>query len=63
MKSFIVESLSFILKVIFAVYSIPCIVILATVIIVVILFVCAFGILISPLFLLYCVIYWLSELN
>lgn len=63
MKSFIVESLSFILKVIFAVYSIPCIVILATVIIAVILFVCAFGILISPLFLLYCVIYWLSELN
>ena len=63
MKGFIVEILSYILKFIFAVYSIPFIVILATVIIAVILFVCAFGILISPLFLLYSVIYWLSELN
>lgn len=63
MKGFIVEILSYILKFIFAVYSIPIIVILATVILLVILFICAFGIIISPLFLLFCFIDWLSELD
>lgn len=63
MKGFIVEILSYILIFIFAVYSIPIIVILATAILLVILFLCAFGILISPLCLLYYLIYWLSELN
>lgn len=63
MKGFIVTILSFILKFIFAVYSIPFIVILATAILSVILFLCAFGILISPLYLLFCVIDWLSELD
>lgn len=63
MKGFIVTILSFILKFIFAVYSIPLIVILATAILSVILFLCAFGILISPLYLLFCVIDWLSELD
>lgn len=63
MKGFIVTILSFILKFIFAVYSIPFIVILATAIIAVILFLCAFGILISPLYLLFSVIDWLSELD
>lgn len=63
MKGFIVEILSHILKFIFAVYSIPIIVILATAIIAVILFIFVFGILISPLYLLFCVIDWLSELD
>lgn len=63
MKRFIVEILSYILKFIFAVYSIPIIVILATAILLVILFICVFGILISPLFLLFCFIDWLSELD
>ena len=45
----LVNILSFILILIFAVYCIPFIVITAT--------------LISPLFLLYSVIYWLSELD
>lgn len=63
MKEFIVKILSFILKLIFAVYSIPFIVILATAILLVILFMCVFGILISPLFLLFCFIDWLSELD
>ena len=63
MKGFIVEILSYILKFIFAVYSIPVIVILATAILLVILFICAFGILIFPLFLLFCFIDWLSELD
>lgn len=63
MKGFIVTILSFILKFIFAVYSIPFIVILATAILSVILFLCAFGILISPLYLLFSVIDWLSELD
>ena len=63
MKGIIVTILSFILKFIFAVYSIPFIVILATAIIAVILLLCAFGILISPLYLLFSVIDWLSELD
>lgn len=56
MKGFFVKTLSLILKLIFAVYSIPFIVS-------VILFVCAFGILIYPLYLLFCVIDWLSNLD
>ena len=63
MKGIIVTILSFILKFIFAVYSIPFIVILATAIIAVILLLCAVGILISPLYLLFSVIDWLSELD
>lgn len=63
MKGIIVTILSFILKFIFAVYSIPFIVILATAIIAVILLLCAVGILISPLYLLFIVIDWLSELD
>jgi hypothetical protein len=63
MKRFIVEIFSYILKFIFAVYSIPIIVILAIAILLAILFLCAFGILIFPLFLLFCFIDWLSELN
>lgn len=63
MKGIIVTILSFILKFIFAVYSIPFIVILATAIIAVILLLCAVVILISPLYLLFSVIDWLSELD
>ena len=63
MKGIIVTILSIILKFIFAVYSIPFIVILATAIIAVILLLCAVGILISPLYLLFSVIDWLSELD
>lgn len=63
MKGILVTILSFILKFIFAVYSIPFIAILATAIIAVILFVCVFGILISPLYLLFYVIDWISDLD